>query len=136
MFPNKFNSSIERYNVAQSISKEIISNDYSLGPRVRAYKTSIKLISDNPVFGIGLGGYNAITESKISMKNPHNIFLEVTVELGLVGLFIFLFILIKQFKNLFKLNLDLFLVACLYLIASLTGGGLPDHKILYMLLFI
>ncbi len=136
MFPNKFNSSIERYNVAQSISKEIISNDYSLGPRVRAYKTSIKSISDNPVFGIGLGGYNAITESKISMKYPHNIILEVAVELGLVGLFMFLFILIKQFKNLFKLNLDLFAIACLYLIVSLTGGDLSSHKILYLLLFI
>ena len=135
-FPNYFSTSITRFNTVQSFSTTEYNNEYSLGPRVRAIKTVKKEFSENPIAGIGLGGFNAVSESKTYMRYPHNLFLETAVELGLIGLLIMFYILIKGFKKLFLFNKDLFVVAIFYLWLSMTGGGLSDHKILYMLLFI
>lgn len=62
------------------------------------------LIKDKPFFGGGIRSYRL---SEGCSTHPHNYYLEITTELGLYGLFIFLFflykLLFKSFKN-FILN--------------------------------
>ena len=79
-----------------STSKE----DSSLGIRMVLYKTTWDMIRENPVFGIGTGGFkqrfSAIAAEKYTgwranpAEDPHNQYLFVTVENGLIGLATFL----------------------------------------------
>jgi O-antigen ligase len=75
----------------------------SLGIRMVLYKTTWTIIKENPIFGTGTGGFkqrfSAIAAEKYSgwqakpADDPHNQYLFVTVENGLIGLATFLFLL-------------------------------------------
>jgi O-antigen ligase len=60
--------------------------------RLELYRTSLAIIRDHPLLGVGTGGFSrAYAEmaqgSKIpKSSNPHNEYLHITVQLGLVGL--------------------------------------------------
>jgi O-antigen ligase len=65
--------------------------------RAMLWKTSILHLFDAPIFGLGTGSFNSILFSggKASgLIYPHNIFLEYYLELGIVGLSIFIAFLI------------------------------------------
>jgi O-antigen ligase len=71
----------------------------SIGDRLNFYATSARIIRENPVFGVGLGGFPAafreqITGTEITpTHNPHNQYLLFGAQLGLVGLAVFLWLL-------------------------------------------
>lgn len=68
-----------------------------LSERDIIWREVMDIIQDHPVFGVGLTGYaekiNVIVDGIV--KSPHNVFLEITVYTGVIGLVIFLFFLIK-----------------------------------------
>ena len=80
--------------------------------RIGIYYTSLEIIKDHPIAGIGFGMeafqkhmwnvYNAKTPSKWRrsgpFQHPHNFLLDVTVRLGFVGLILFGFILFSAFR--------------------------------------
>lgn len=75
----------------------------SLGIRMILYKTTWTIIKESPVFGTGTGGFkqrfSAIAAEKYTgwqakpVDDPHNQYMFVTVENGLIGLVTFLFLL-------------------------------------------
>lgn len=79
------------------------SEESSLGIRMVLYSTTWKMILDQPILGIGTGGFkqrfSAIAAEKYTgwraspAEDPHNQYLFVTVENGLVGLATFLFMI-------------------------------------------
>jgi len=74
----------------------------SMGQRYMFWRYSLKLIAEKPFFGHGTGSfakeYERIASNETMMtKNPHNEFLMVGVQLGIVGLFIYLGFLASQF---------------------------------------
>lgn len=72
----------------------------SVTARVDLFKKSIDLISADfikPIFGYGIGSYGVITNGIDERSYPHNIFLEIIVELGLFGFAIFLFYMYFNF---------------------------------------
>lgn len=58
------------------------------------------IIKKNPIFGGGIKSFR--THDNGCYTHPHNYFLEITSELGLVGLLIFVIFLIKLFLSIFK----------------------------------
>jgi O-antigen ligase len=62
------------------------------GMRMEFYYNSLKIIHENPIFGVGTGGFRGAYQKKIEKSqmvatdNPHNQYLLTGVELGLVGL--------------------------------------------------
>ena len=62
------------------------------GMRMEFYYNSLKIIHENPIFGVGTGGFRSAYQKKIETSqmiatdNPHNQYLLTGVELGLVGL--------------------------------------------------
>lgn len=116
-------------NTSQDIStlkNETDINDRSIAMRVEAWKTTLNIIKNNLLFGVGSGDL-AIEMNNTYINNdsilkpynrimPHNQFLETWAETGILGFFLLLFLLIfkpiKEFikkKNLYKL---LFPVLC------------------------
>lgn len=79
------------------------SEESSLGIRMVLYSTTWKMILEHPILGIGTGGFkqrfSAIAAEKYTgwraspAEDPHNQYLFVTVENGLVGLATFLFMI-------------------------------------------
>jgi O-antigen ligase len=81
--------------------------------RVEIYKYSDILLRNNPVSGVGLGGFedriSKISENNASFQlyamsyalHPHNLFLAIWLSTGIAGLVIFIFILASIFKRLF-----------------------------------
>jgi O-antigen ligase len=68
------------------------SDDGSKIERVRLWQEAIEFIPLRPVAGVGLGNYPLLVKPSANYREPfyaHNLFLDITLETGLVGLFFF-----------------------------------------------
>jgi O-antigen ligase len=76
--------------------------EFSMGARFTFWRYSLKLIAEKPLLGHGTGSfakeYERIADNEQLMtKNPHNEFLMIGVQLGLLGLSIYLGFLASQY---------------------------------------
>jgi O-antigen ligase len=65
--------------------------DSSAGTRLELYRVSLELVRERPLAGHGTGAYARAFATRVGpvdepIRNPHNEYLNVTVQLGLVGL--------------------------------------------------
>jgi len=64
----------------------------STAQRLEFYRTSLAIIRDHPLLGVGTGGFSKAYAEKAQdgkipqSRNPHNEYLHIMVQLGLVGL--------------------------------------------------
>jgi len=109
--------------------------------RLDFYSVAWNTFLDSPLFGIGTGGFGYITTGSDTRHYPHNIFLEVAAENGIIGLsimggflfttiFIVYFLLFKididyESKELIYISITLLLFA---LVASLTSGDIAGNQ--------
>lgn len=70
-------------------------DDRNAQSRLYLYIKSITLYMENPL-GIGLGSFDIYNDF---WRYPHNIFLEILVELGTIGFVIFLILICHSIKN-------------------------------------
>ncbi|MFT4752505.1 MAG: hypothetical protein ACI85Q_000036 [Salibacteraceae bacterium] len=83
------------------------------------------------LFGHGIGSYGIIKTGKDIRLYPHNIFLEIWFETGLIGLVPFLFFLISALLWTLKNNQQVLGIAILYLLVNtFKSYSLVDHRIL------
>ena len=112
------------------------------GARMSMWLSSVSLWVDNPLFGSGIGGYPIIMGYGDFRSYPHNIFLEIMVELGLVGLFLFVMLLFVSFRSLGTLRAvrnDPIRLIILMLFTFTTGralisGDLHSNRLLFMVI--
>ncbi|MGB0383280.1 MAG: O-antigen ligase family protein [Ardenticatenaceae bacterium] len=90
------------------------SLDMSTMGRILSYQNAISQFITSPLFGVG---------TKPNSSYPHNIFLEVASELGMLGLSIFLLLLWQLFLNTRK-SLDTSSKETHYIVANLIAIGL------------
>lgn len=75
----------------------------SLGQRLDWYSGCVAMIKKQPLFGYGTGSFSLEHDAHIEgtkikrTDNPHNEYLFIAVQLGLTGLFLFLFLMTAQF---------------------------------------
>jgi O-antigen ligase len=76
----------------------------SVGLRMEWYKNSLEIIRGNPVFGVGTGGFRQAYAEKIKgtgmlpTTNPHNQYLLIATDLGLLGLGFLLYLFYRQWR--------------------------------------
>jgi len=70
-----------------SIGSDTGARDGAL--RVSEFVTALKVISDSPLVGVGLGGYGIAGYQSDGNIYPHNIFLEAFAETGFIGFLLF-----------------------------------------------
>ena len=114
------------------------SEDSSVGMRMEFYKNSLEIIRKNPFFGAGTGGFTKAYAAQIkdtgmvTSENPHNEYLMVTVQLGIIGLGLFLLLFFRQWR-LAVLLPDAFEKAAArglvltIVVASMVSSTLIDH---------
>jgi len=77
----------------------------SSGLRMDYWSNSLRIIRDHPLFGVGTGGFEKAYAAKIQgtqMKpsnNPHNQYLLITAQLGLVGLALLLYLFFQHWRS-------------------------------------
>lgn len=116
--------------------KAIESNeeDTSLVNRFLAWGYAIDMIQSNPVAGVGFGAFGVEAYGKDENEYPHNIFLEVAAEAGLVGLTLITWLLIAIFRPRWKwikeghLGAMFVLVGVFFLTQYLKANGLIDSR--------
>jgi O-antigen ligase len=106
--------------------------------RLSFYETALKAIPDAPVLGRGIGSWSVLYFGRDERDYPHNIFLEVAVEQGLLGLgLLCLFFtwvgqsilwLWKQTKSQYTV-LGVMILFCLGV--AMFSGDLDDNRLLW-----
>lgn len=78
-----------------------------LNGRQEIWRITVNHLKDNPLFGQGLGVFWAFGDKigKEILTNPHNDYLLIAVELGLLGLFLFALIVVNTYKR-FNYSID------------------------------
>lgn len=77
----------------------------SIGLRLEFYRNSLAMIAERPLIGTGTGSFRFAYENKVAgngmvvADHPHNAFLLLGVELGLIGLAVFIGLLIVQWRS-------------------------------------
>jgi O-antigen ligase len=105
-----FANPVFQNRVNQAVSDIVNFNknqDTSVGQRLQWTSNSIELIKEKPLFGHGTGSFEKdyerihkqLTPNFVLASNPHNNYILVLVQFGIVGLLIFLSIFYTQIKS-------------------------------------
>lgn len=103
----------------------------SFGSRIDAFSATGTLISNVP-FGIGIGSWASYNQH-LGVDYPHNLFLELISEFGLLLGFFMLLPALCFFK--FKVN-AFFFVWLFFLLSHLVSGDLLDSRFLYLFAYL
>ncbi len=94
------------------VFKKASFSDISSKLRLNIWEGSLRLLSKHPILGVGLGGYEKLipgiqkpyfdkkTKKLVSVEThpyPHNLFLTLWSEVGIFGILVFLWLLIRFF---------------------------------------
>lgn len=122
----------KRWGVFFSEPLTSLLNDGSTISRIEAWSASLKCLKENPILGVGIGGFNSLEISGNSnMKYPHNIILEFGSELGLFGIFLLSFMFAHMIRTL-KKNSPQFVPLFIFLfILALFAKDISSNSILF-----
>lgn len=101
---SSFNSDSKVDLVLSSLSDRYSSAE---SPRKRIWRSAFNIANESPVYGHGLGNFPyelAVEGSLFRLKRVHNDLLEMYVELGLVGIVVFILFLFYFFKDWISIN--------------------------------
>jgi O-antigen ligase len=120
----------------------LLSDPYhnpSSGIRISFLKSSLETWQKNPILGMGIGSWPVIMKYGDMRGYPHNIIIEVLLELGLVGLIFFLIFIGYALKTFFRRNvlrnpisLFVFLIFLTTFLEAMVSGDMTDHRFLYV----
>jgi O-antigen ligase len=87
-----------------SITDESKDDFGSAQERRTLIKESIQAFSENPLIGVGAGNFKAWNPQgrTAAWHESHNVVLQVAAELGIVGLSVFFFIVVRAFQSVFQ----------------------------------
>jgi len=143
------------------MSKETIKNIEnnelsSIGKRIIMAENSFQIFLDNPIIGTGIGDFshdyeNILNERKIqnqslevlnkTTKNPHNMYLLLAAELGLLGLFFIFYLFYQHFsvaqKSSNNVNKDILIaIGVAYLFLNFSDSYLLGHHSSFLYAFL
>ncbi|MBZ0183555.1 MAG: O-antigen ligase family protein [Melioribacteraceae bacterium] len=102
--------------------------------RFDAYRLAWEIFIENPLFGAGLGSFNyewfgSLTGTYI--KYPHNLFLEILAELGIIGLLIFGYVIGFMVVKSLRESKELFFIILLGLFLAQFSKDLGTNGLLF-----
>ncbi|MGO1796473.1 MAG: O-antigen ligase family protein [Microbacterium gubbeenense] len=115
----------------------IVESGY--GSRQTLWVAAEELFRASPVIGNGLDAYYALAYIRTGFPYPHNIMLEIAVDLGVLGLTLFAIILIvicvhllRNIKHLSVSQWAMFAGGLFTLIASMFSGDIFDSRFMWI----
>jgi O-antigen ligase len=97
--------------------------------RIEAFELSKEIFFQYPLFGVGLGGFRNYNDNNFSevVKYPHNIFLEFTIEGGVIGLIILCILLFFIFKSVSRISVYLLIFVFYSLWLAVFSKDIPSQ---------
>jgi O-antigen ligase len=75
----------------------------TIGERLSFYRSALEAVKENPMFGLGAGGWSTYYSKLGVTRFPHNFLLEVAAEQGLVGFVLLISLLAMLFRSAYRL---------------------------------
>ncbi len=124
----------EAENRTENLIVYSMGDDVADGPikaRESLYKTSVNIIKDNWITGVGFGGFKNISfgYDAYLIEYAHNMFLEFWVELGLMGVVVIFLFLYKLFRGTLKISPLLGIAALYPFILSMFSKDIPGQTL-------
>lgn len=114
------------------VREKLLLQDLSGNARTAMWHETLQLLADQPLIGAGLAGfpaaiapYHDATFYEI-FQYPHNIFLNIWVELGLFGVLVFVLLAIQILRLVWQRRNDPFILAIFAALLTMTIHGLVD----------
>lgn len=101
---NKIFENVTAYEQGQS--------ETSIGLRIEFYKNSLQLIAKHPFLGTGTGSFHqtyttfATSQNMLTTDNPHNEYLMIAIQWGLIGLSLFISLLYWAWQQANRLSIE------------------------------
>ena len=94
----------------QAINRSLELNDYSVNYRLNLWESSLEMIKDYPLLGIGIGNWKILsikyTKNKMTQyevpKHAHNDFIQIMAETGILGGLFYMLFYVSPFYFLLK----------------------------------
>jgi O-antigen ligase len=89
----------------QSWHPDVAARDSSAGLRIEFYRNTLEIIADHPLIGTGTGGLPTAYADRVrgtdmlATHNPHNEYLHIAVQIGLLGLTAMLLMFAVQWRS-------------------------------------
>ena len=130
--------------ITQRFVSSFSEQDTSATHRIELWSQAVEEIKKRPLIGTGIGAYPPEVDPLATYRTPiyvHNIFLDITVELGIIGLLLFLGIISSTITILYqnkKCYITLFAIISMsiFLFHSIFDTPLFSVHVLPLLLFI
>lgn len=115
------------------------SADQSTIERLVAFQFALNAFIENPILGLGIGGFGIYAYKLDENIYPHNIFLEIGAELGIVGLVLFtaaiIYIFVLSIKLIKHPHIQIYFALFLFVFFNyLKSGGLIDARKLFIII--
>jgi O-antigen ligase len=134
-------SGIEARTISRMEGLSSPTKDNSSLVRMAYYKDAFNIWMDHPIFGAGIGSFPVMTGAGDTRGYPHNLVLELLVELGLVGLLIYALFLFYGVKMLFKIlfiespqSFFVFMVFMTSFMDAFISSDITDHRFMMLAL--
>lgn len=113
----------------------------SAGQRVYSFDIALDMIRDSNLMGYGIGSFLNFSGGLEARSYPHNIFLEVLAELGIVGFILLISILVMALYRYFKYynissyySVVILVTAFFFFLNALVSGDINDNRFLFFAL--
>lgn len=126
-FNNSLSILLTRFTQVFNIFQQENLSDGAISTRLHIYKNSFQLFLENVFAGSGLGSYynESLFIFTKGLKYPHNIFIEYGIEMGSLGLFFIITLLIFIYKEVLNVNTVLSFVFLYFVLLSMFSYSIP-----------
>ena len=123
-----FSKAIGRFSL---LHPDILFDSSNLILRLKHYDFFLENILEKPFFGWGFGSYGLYFLGIDERSSPHNVFVEIYFELGLLGLYFYLLFLIFCYYKIFKSKSHLLYILFYLLLCLQFSFSLADLRLNY-----
>jgi O-antigen ligase len=106
--------------------------DEPINTRIEALKISKELFLTHPIFGVGFGGFRSYNDFTEVVKYPHNIFVEMAVEGGILGLLVLCALLFVIFKSSYRFSFYTFIFLLFTLFLAMFSKDISNQSLLWI----
>ena len=108
--------------------------DEPINTRLEALKISKKIFLEHPLFGVGFGGFKNYNDFTEFVKYPHNIFVEVGVEGGVIGLLVLCVLFLVLFRSTYRYSILSFTFLLFAFWLAMFSKELSNQSLLWLFL--
>lgn len=137
-FSNSFRTRISQVGTEAEHWQPGVATDTSVGYRLEFSRNTLGIIEQHPWLGVGTGGFAHAYAERIQgtamqpTYNPHNQYLLISAQLGVVGLALLLLVFVQQWRCASRLPRETYRtlargLVLTYIVAGMFSSPLIDH---------